>query len=175
MKILALGASNSKASINKRLASYAASQIAHADITLLDLNDFVMPLYGIDLENEVGCPQKAYDFKKYLQDTDKVIISFAEHNGSYSVAFKNIMDWISRIEGDTWESKIFFLMSTSPGGRGGKTVLQSAVNTFGHMGAQVVAQFSLPYFNKNFNDHEGILDDELRHGFTEQLKLFVKA
>lgn len=175
MKILAFGASNSKASINKRLATYAASQISGADVTIIDLNDFVMPLFSVDLEKKDGCPQKAYAFKKHLQDTDKVIISFAEHNGSYSVAFKNVMDWISRVEGDTWESKIFFLLSTSPGGRGGKTVLQSAVNTFGHMGAQVVAQFSLPFFNKNFMEAEGILDEELRQEFDKQLDLFVQA
>lgn len=173
MNILALGASNSRSSINKRFATFAAKKIENAQINIIDLNDYEMPLYSIDREKEDGIPSKAQSFKKLLQASDKVIISFAEHNGSYSVAFKNVMDWISRIEGDTWESKIFFLMSTSPGGRGGKTVLDTAIKSFGHMGANVVASFSLPSFHKNYNEDEGIVDEELNAAFQDQLKTFV--
>ena len=50
-KILALGASNSKNSINKTLAIYAAKQIENTEILVIDLNDFDIPLYGIDIRN----------------------------------------------------------------------------------------------------------------------------
>lgn len=175
MNILAFGASNSKTSINKRLATFVASKMVGAEIKVIDLNDYEMPIYSIDREKESGIPSQASAFKKLLKEADKVIISFAEHNGSYSVAFKNIMDWISRIEGDTWESKVFFLLSTSPGGRGGSTVLGSAVKSFGHMGANVVASFSLPSFNKNFNEDDGVLDKELNVQFQSQLAAFQSS
>ena len=173
MNLLAFGASNSKSSLNKRLVTFTANQISSAQLKIIDLNDYEMPIYGIDKEREHGIPDKAMEFKAILRNTDKVIISFAEHNGSYSAAFKNIMDWISRIEGDTWESKVFFLMSTSPGGRGARTVLETAIKSFGHMGANVVASFSLPSFHKNFNEEEGIKDEELNDQFQKQLAIFV--
>ena len=97
-KILAFGASNSRNSINKKLASYAAMQIENADVELIDLNDFEMPIYGIDKENEDGIPQLAYKFKEHILNSDAIVISFAEHNGAYTAAFKNVFDWISRIE-----------------------------------------------------------------------------
>ena len=84
------------------------------------------------------------------------------------------MDWMSRIPGDTWESKPFFLMATSPGKRGGKTVLDTALTSFGHMGAQVIAQYSLPSFAQNFDDEKGILDEELAVEFKSQLELFSR-
>ncbi|MEO0877483.1 MAG: NAD(P)H-dependent oxidoreductase, partial [Bacteroidota bacterium] len=64
-KILAFGASNSRNSINKQLASYAAGQLTDATITLLDLNDFEMPIYSIDREKESGIPQLAEQFKQH--------------------------------------------------------------------------------------------------------------
>jgi len=96
-KILAFGASNSKASINKQLANYAANQLTEVEVTLLDLNDFEMPIYSIDREQAGGIPQLAKDFKQQIQEADGILISFAEHNGAYTAAFKNIYDWMSGI------------------------------------------------------------------------------
>ena len=92
-KIVAFGASNSSRSINKKFARFAANELADVDVNFLDLNDFEMPLFNVDREKDSGIPQQAYDFKKHLQDSDGIIISFAEHNGSYSAAFKNVFDW----------------------------------------------------------------------------------
>lgn len=175
MKILAFGASNSSTSINKQLASFAAGQISGADITILDLNDFEMPIYSIDREKADGIHQLAYDFKNHVKEADRIIISFAEHNGGYSVAFKNVMDWMSRIEGDTWEGKPFFLISTSPGARGGATILGQATGRFGFMGGKVLASFSLPKFFESFDAEKGIVDADLRISFQTELDKFISA
>ena len=173
--IVALGASNSKHSINKKLANFAAHQVTDATVNLLDLNDFEMPIYSINRENENGIPQLALDFKAHLKAADGIIISFAEHNGAYSVAFKNVMDWVSRAGKDTWESKPMFLMATSPGGRGGSTVLDIAVNKFKFMNQNTIVNFSLPSFGANFKEGEGITNDEQLAKFKEQLAAFVAA
>jgi len=138
-----------------------------------DLNDYEMPIYSIDREQRDGIPELAVAFKQLIKDADKIIISFAEHNGSYTTSFKNIMDWISRIPGDTWESKPYMLMSTSPGRRGGVGVLAGAEQTFGHMGAQVISTFSLPSFNDNFDDSRGIIEDTLNDQLRAALKQFI--
>ena len=172
-KIVAFGASSSKKSINKRLANFAAHKIKLGEVTLLDLNDFEMPIYSIDKENEGGIPELAHKFKSHINNTDGIVISFAEHNGAYSAAFKNIYDWISRIEKSVWADKPMFLMATSPGGRGGETVLQIANDKFKRSNS--VVTFSLPSFNQNFNELDGITNAESLAQFNIQLALFEKA
>ena len=174
-KIVAFGATNSKESINKKLATFAANQVENGDVNILDLNDFEMPIYGIDKENESGIPTLAHDFKAHLKNSDGIIISFAEHNGAYSAAFKNIMDWISRIEQDVWASKPMLLMATSPGGRGGQTALDIATTKFRFMNKNTITSFSLPSFGQNFSEENGITDEKLLNSFEEQLKIFEKA
>ena len=95
MKILAFGGSNSKDSINKQLAAFAAKQFEDAEVELLDLNDFEMPIFSIDREKQAGIPDLALNFAQKIDASDLLIISLAEHNSSYTVAFKNIFNWIS--------------------------------------------------------------------------------
>ncbi len=86
-KIIAFGASSSKMSINKRLATFAAHQFENVEVEILDLNDYEMPVFSVDKENETGIPQLAHDFYAKLGSADLIIISFAEHNSfsSFSV------------------------------------------------------------------------------------------
>lgn len=174
-KVVAFGASNSSKSINKRLARWTASQTADTEVLFLDLNDFEMPIYSIDREQESGFPEQAQQFKDQVSGADGIIISFAEYNGSYSSAFKNIFDWISRIGKPIWSDKPMFLMGTSPGGRGAQTVLETAKISFPHQGGNVVASFSLPSFHQNFNESEGITDAELKIEFSRQLATFSSS
>ncbi|MFT6656713.1 MAG: NAD(P)H-dependent FMN reductase, partial [Marinomonas primoryensis] len=105
MKILAFGASSSRQSINKALASYTANLVAGAEITVLDLNDFDMPIFSEDIEKSAGVPVQAQAFVDAIAQTDVIVVSFAEHNGSYSAAYKNIFDWASRIEKAVYQNK----------------------------------------------------------------------
>ncbi len=108
MKIIAFAATNHKKSINKQLVEYATNLLNHSSSEVLDLNDYEMPLYGQDKEEEIGHPQLAKDFLQKIKESDGIIISFAEHNGSYSVAYKNIFDWCSRIEPKVFQNKIWY-------------------------------------------------------------------
>ena len=171
-KIIAFGASSSINSINKKFASYAVNQLADTAFQILDLNDFEMPIYSIDREKENGIPALAQEFKRLINEVDGIVISFAEHNGSYATAFKNIFDWISRLEGSTWADKPMLLLATSPGGRGGKLVLATAVKSFPHSGASSIVSFSLPSFFKNYSEESGILDPDLSKSFAGKLEEF---
>ena len=162
-KIIAFGASSSKNSINKQLAAYTANQFQNVSVEILDLNDYEMPIFSIDKEIENGIPQLAHDFYAKLGSADLIIISFAEHNGAYSAAFKNIFDWASRINGKTFQEKPILLLATSPGARGGSSVLEIANNRFPFQGGIVKGSFSLPNFNDNFDSEEGITNEELKN------------
>jgi chromate reductase, NAD(P)H dehydrogenase (quinone) len=166
-KILAFGASSSKTSINKQLATYTANQFKNASVEILDLNDYEMPIFSIDKEKENGIPQLAHDFYAKLGSADLIIISFAEHNGAYSAAFKNIFDWASRINGKTFQEKPMLLLATSPGARGGSSVLEIANNRFPFQGGIVKGSFSFPSFNDNFDSEKGITNEELKNELLE--------
>jgi chromate reductase, NAD(P)H dehydrogenase (quinone) len=160
-KIIAFGATNSTTSINKKLATYTANLFNDVEVETLDLNDYEMPIYSIEREQRDGIHPLAMDFYDKLGSADLIIISFAEYNGSYTAAFKNILDWISRINHKTFQNKKMILLATSPGGRGGKTVLENALSRFPHQGADIVGSFHLPSFHQNFADGE-IINVELK-------------
>ena len=172
--IIAFAGSNSKDSINKRLASYTAEQVKNAKVAVLDLNDYELPIYSMEFEKEFGIPANAQRFLEKIKAADGVVLSLAEHNGAYSSAFKNLFDWMSRIDGKLWSEVPMFLMSSSPGGRGGATVLEMAKGRFPYMGGNIVADFSLPSFGQNFSEN-GITDDELRDMFNESVTAFESA
>lgn len=166
-RILGFAGSTSSTSINKQLVLFTGTQLKDVHFDLIDLNEYPMPIYSTD-EEKNGIPPNALKLNDLFNKYDGFIISLAEHNGSYAAAFKNIFDWVSRIEKKIFREKPLLLMATSPGGRGGMTVLETAKTTFPHMGAKELSTFSLPNFHDNFK--EGELSNE---DLAIQLKVLV--
>jgi NAD(P)H-dependent FMN reductase len=166
-KIIAFGASSSKSSINKQLAIYTANQFQNATVEILDLNDYEMPVFSVDKQAENGIHPLAQEFYAKIGSADLIIISFAEHNGNFSSAFKNILDWSSRINAKTFQEKPMLLLATSPGARGGSSVLDIATKRFPFQGGIVKGSFSLPSFNDNFDAEKGITNEELKNQLLE--------
>jgi len=158
-KIIAFGASNSSRSINKKLVTYASGLLDGVDVEILDLNDYELPLFSVDREDEMGQPELAQAFLKKITDCDGIIISFAEHNGCYSAAYKNIYDWASRIRAKVYQDKPMVLLATSPGGRGGQSVLDLALSQIPRFGGQIKASVSVPMFAENFNPDSGAVSN----------------
>jgi len=172
-KIVAFGASSSTCSINKKLAIYAAHHVSNAEVNVLDLNDYEMPIFSVDRQDNDGFPQRAHDLKRILLAADGIIISFAEHNGSYTAAFKNVFDWVSRFQDNVWYSNPMLLLATNDGARGAKTVLEQAHNRIARNNPYDIPSFSLPNFPKTFDENKGILDSKLETQFQNALAVFV--
>ncbi|VXB42961.1 NADPH-dependent FMN reductase [Maribacter litoralis] len=158
-KVITIAGSNSQKSINKHLLSFTSSLLENVEINSIDLNDYVMPIYGVDFEAENGVPTAIKRLNELLDDADGFIISLAEHNGSYAAVFKNTIDWLSRVNMKIWREKPMLLMATSPGGRGGANALQSARTYFPFLGAKIIETYSLPSFYDNFKEGEIIEED----------------
>ena len=157
MKLVAFAASSSRASINKQLVTYAANLVANADIELLDINDYEMPLFSADRELELGQPELAKSFLAKIAAADALLISFAEHNMSFTAAWKNLYDWCSRIEPKVYQGKPVVMLSTSPGGRGGANVLEAALVSAPRFGAEIRGSLAIPSFHENFDVDSGEL------------------
>lgn len=170
-KIISIAGSNSQKSINRSLLTYTNSLLENVEIISIDLNDYVLPIYGEDFEAENGIPTAVKRLDEVFNGADGFILSLAEHNGSYAAVFKNTIDWLSRINMKIWREKPMLLMATSPGGRGGATVLQSASAYFPFMGANITDTFSLPSFYDNFNNGE-IKDGRLKEDINSKVNKF---
>ncbi|RRD79831.1 NADPH-dependent oxidoreductase [Alloprevotella sp. OH1205_COT-284] len=168
MKVLAFAGSSSRNSINKALVKYALSLVSDVEVIWADLNDYEMPIYSVDREKEGGIPPLATKFKEKITEVDAIVCSLAEHNGAFSTAFKNIYDWVSRIDMNVFEQKPMLLMSTSLGERGGASVIELAANTFPWFGANIVAKYSLPNFNQNFDMESCVLSNLEEKKLLEQ-------
>jgi NAD(P)H-dependent FMN reductase len=154
MKLLAFAATSSSKSINKQLVTYAASLVADASVEILDINDYEMPLFSQDKEEVLGQPEQAKAFYAKLGQADAIIISFAEHNGSYTAAYKNLFDWTSRIDMKLFQNKPMVLLATSPGPGGAATVLAAATGSAPYFAADVKASLSIPSFFDNFDSEK---------------------
>lgn len=165
MKLLAFAASTSTQSINNQLVTYAkelleSGQVDGVDdvtVEILDLNDFEMPIYSEDREAADGIPQLAHDFFTAIGAADAVLVSFAEHNGFYTAAYKNTFDWASRINMRVYQDKPVVLLATSAGARGGKNVLETAAMSGQFFGYEVLSSLSIPSFHDNFDAAAGNL------------------
>ncbi|KJF99197.1 NADPH-dependent FMN reductase [Photobacterium leiognathi] len=162
MKLLAFAATNSQQSINRALVTYAASQVNADEVEILDLNDFEMAIYSIDRENASGIPEQAQLFFDKICQADAILISFAEHNGTYTAAYKNIFDWASRINQKFYQQKPVIMLATSPGPGGAKNVLDTAVTSAPFFDANVVGSLSIPSFYENFDlEKQTLINEEL--------------
>ncbi|MEM9640126.1 MAG: NAD(P)H-dependent oxidoreductase [Pseudomonadota bacterium] len=147
MKTLAFAASNHSQSINRALVGYAADrlQAIHpgAAIEFTDINDYEMPIYSLDREREDGIHPLAREFFDKIGAADALLVSFAEYNGYVTAAWKNIYDWMSRIDAKVWQDKPMVILAATPGPRAGANVLQTQ-------------DFTAPYFGMDIKGKHGV-------------------
>lgn len=178
--ILAFAASNSTTSINARLVLHAVETLRDelgADIVTqtLELADFDMPVYSPERQAS-GIPAEAHAFYDRLGAADGIMISFAEYNGNYTAAFKNVFDWCSRIEMQIYQDKPLFLMATSPGPGGGQNVLRIASEAAPFFGGKLAGTFNFGPFAEHFyTEGAGITTPELKRELRKGLSSFYDA
>ncbi|MBQ4821114.1 NADPH-dependent FMN reductase [Aquimarina sp. MMG016] len=172
--ILAFAGSNSSTSINQKLVEFVASEIKIHNTTVIELTNYPIPMYSED-EEKKGFPEMVSKLKEEIAKSDALIISVNEHNGSLGAFFKNIIDWLSRLDRNFLEGKKILLMSTSPGKRGGLGSLDFAKSIFPRFGAEIVESFSFPSFYDNFSSDENqVINETLSLGLNEVLSTFAQ-
>lgn len=170
-KILAFAGSNSSRSINQELVRYAVKKLKNTDPTIIQLTDFDLPMFSEDHEKEQGFPNALQELLALIKNSDALLLSVNEHNGTVSAFFKNVLDWLSRIEYKFLQDKNILLMSTSPGKRGALSALTYTQGVLPRFGASEIVTFSLPSFAENFKEGN-IIDATLRTELSEKLTAF---
>ncbi len=184
VKILAFAGSTRDESFNKKLVRIAASgaEVAGAEIEVLDLKDYPMPLMDEDFETRNGLPEKAILFKEKLLKSDGLIISAPEYNGSITPLLKNTLDWASRAGSSeekplsAFKDKTAILMSASPGPWGGMRGLVPLRMLLGNLGVTVIPKYRCISSAYSAFAEEGSLSDPKLQKAVENLgKLLVQT
>ncbi|OUS23428.1 FMN reductase [Thalassotalea sp. 42_200_T64] len=169
-KILAFSGSARKGSFNQQLVSIAArgAEAAGAEVTVINLVDFPMPIFNQDLESEQGMPENGQKFKTLLTEHDGLLIASPEHNSSYSSLLKNAIDWASRATSadevplSAFQGKYATIMAASPGGLGGLRGLVTLRMLLANIGVTVLPkQIAISQAFSAFE--QGKLVDETKH------------
>ncbi len=166
--ILAFAGSARKESLNRKLVAVAAGGAvdAGAEVTIVDLREYPMPIFCEDLEAEHGIPETALAFRELLKAADGLLIASPEYNSSFSALLKNTIDWATRPrEGEgpleCFNGKTAGLVAASPGYFGGYRGLQQVRYLLGNIGVLVLPEmFSLPGAHEAFAEDGSLKDDK---------------
>ncbi|NRA82494.1 MAG: NAD(P)H-dependent oxidoreductase [Gammaproteobacteria bacterium] len=176
-KILAFSGSNHSQSIHQNLINIAASKVIKNEVTVIDLNDFPLPIYSIDIESQ-GIPEEVKRLRQIMIEHDALIIASPEHNGSMPAFLKNVIDWLSRATGPGLPffgetKKPVLLLSTSPGETGGATNIKTMSELMPWWGGDVKGTYSLGSYHKKFID--GKLNSETDKELAATVSSFEAA
>ncbi len=171
--ILAFAGSNSSVSINLKLVQFTASLIKNHKLQVMNLANYPFVVYSQDEEKNNGFSNSLIQLSKVIHSSDALILAVNEHNSNPSAYFKNLIDWLSRVDKNFLLGTKIFLMATSPGKRGASSALEIIEKLVPRFGGEVVAVFSLPSFDDNFDVSKGITNKNLSQQHKEALDLFL--
>ncbi|WP_396151855.1 NADPH-dependent FMN reductase [Flavobacterium sp.] len=171
--ILAFAGSNSSTSINHQLVTYLTTQLQQTSFELFKLSDMDLIVYSEDEQRDNGFPSSINQIYKHIQAADGLLISVNEHNSNPSAFFKNVLDWLSRLDRKFLDGKKVFLLSASTGARGGMSALEVVEKLIPRFGGEVSLTYSFPSFKENFSIEEAkISNEEINNEIVAKLHQF---
>jgi NAD(P)H-dependent FMN reductase len=177
-RILAFSGSARKESLNRKLLGQAveATRAAGAEVTLIDLNEYVMPLYDGDLEDAKGVPDAATKLVKLITEHQGLLIASPEYNSQMTPLLKNAIDWCTRADDNPFIGKVAAIVSASPGNFGGVRSQTLARALLTHLGCHVVpATCILPAADKAFDEQGQLKDERHKKSVKAIAELLVKT
>jgi NAD(P)H-dependent FMN reductase len=154
-RILAFSGSARKESLNRKFLAVAVQAVRDAggEVTLLDLNDYVLPLYHGDLEDAEGMPANATKLIELITSHQALLIASPEYNSMITPLLKNTIDWCTRADDNPFEGKVAAVISASPGALGAVRSLVMAQQLLLKLGCHVVpGQTFLPHASEAFDE-----------------------
>lgn len=142
--------SNSSKSINEQLTKAVLKELNIAHV-FVDLKTLGIPLFSEDLEKEIQSPNGILYLKERIDSFEHIFIAANEHNQNLSAFFKNVLDWLSRIELKFLQNKKIFILSTSDGQRGGLSANENLQKLVHRFGCEIYESYAFASFSVNFD------------------------
>lgn len=177
-RILAFSGSARRDSLNRKLLAIAvqATRAAGGEVTLLDLNDYPMPLYHGDLEEAQGLPPATVKLIELIAGHDALLIASPEYNAMITPLLKNTVDWCTRGDDNPFTGRIAAVVAASPGAFGGVRSLKLAQQLLQHLGCHVVpGQTVLPHAQQAFDDAGQLVDARARQSVESLARALVET
>jgi chromate reductase len=170
-RILVIPGSLRTGSHNARLAALAAKELAlaEAEVTLISLEDYPLPLFDADLAAASGPPQTAVQLKRMLIAHQGVFITSPEYSASVTPLLKNTIDWISRVRdrGEptyaAFKGRVFAVGAATNSGSGGLRSLMALrqILELGCGALVIPEQVAVPRAEEAFDDRDNLKDETL--------------
>jgi chromate reductase len=168
-KVLVFAGSLRSGSYNARLAALTARELARAeaDVTLISLVDFPLPLYDGNAEAASGPPENALKLKRLMCVHQGVFIASPEYNASLTPLLKNTLDWVSRVREPrepplaAYKNRVFAIGAASNGTYGGMRSLMALrhVLELGCGALVIPEQVAVREAANAFDDNDGLKDE----------------
>ncbi|HEV2614661.1 MAG TPA: NAD(P)H-dependent oxidoreductase [Gammaproteobacteria bacterium] len=176
MKLLMLAASMRKDSFNKKLIRIAENIVKELSITttLVEFNDFIIPVYNADDETSTGFPEPIKHFETLMKSHDGLIISSPEYNFTTPGTLKNFIDWLSRLSPTPLKNYPVLLMSASPAMAGGNRGLWNTRIPLEYCNAFVYpGMYSLSMADKALDENGQLRDENLHKRLKQNIADFI--
>jgi len=175
-----LSGSTRTASMNRKLVSAMVHVFegVGAQVKIIDLSNYDMPIYNGDYEEVEGAPEAAKRLIVDLSACDGVFIATPEYNGCMPALLKNTIDWTTRIGLEQFSGPVYGIGSATPGPLSGIMALRQLHFILNRLGAQVVpTQLGVGHYGQAF-DEDGHLADagtlSRAEKLAEQMLLAIK-
>ena len=165
-RILAFAGSARRESWNRKVLEVAASgaREALAEVTVVNLADYPMPLYDADWHAEHGVPPAMLELRNLMMAANGLLIASPEYNTSITPLLKNTIDWLSQaVNGDAgdlpFQGKVGGLMGASNGAFGTIRALPHVSHILANLGVLMLPVVAVPAVAKAF-DASGAMTNE---------------
>ena len=186
-RILVMAGSAQLGSPNRRLAAEAARRLAltQATVTLIDLDDYPLPVYDDDGADPENTPLNALNLAERLSEQDGLLLVSPEVNGAAAPFLLNFLAWTSQVRKirgrplQPFSRLVVGLASASRSPLGGLRGLAALRQVCQALGAEVLTpQVTLADAVNGFDDHDRIVDDAASmalDGLVERLLEFSRT
>jgi chromate reductase, NAD(P)H dehydrogenase (quinone) len=178
VRILAFSGSARLESLNRKFLNFAVQAVKDlgCEVTLADLNEYVLPLYHGDLEDAGGLPENAVKLIALIASHQGLLIASPEYNSMITPLLKNTIDWCTRADDNPFEGKPAAVISASPGPLGGVRSLQMAQQLLLKLGCRVVpGQCFVPHAAKAFDAQGRLIDARAQEAVRSLMASLVKT
>jgi len=170
--LLAMSGSARRESFNRRVLAVMVrgAEAEGATVTLVEPNEFTLPLYDADLEAAEGLPEAAARLQRMFAEHHGLLLASPEYNGFFTPLVKNTFDWVSRPLADGSRKPGTVHMRGKPAGvAGASTGAMAAIQSLqftrlylSRLGFLVVPeQAGVPHAAGAFDENGRITDDRI--------------
>lgn len=177
-RILAFAGSARRESFNRKLLAAVVEHVraAGAEVTVVDLNEFPMPLYHGDLEDAQGMPEHAKRLVELITSHAGLLIASPEYNSMMTPLLKNTIDWCTRGDDNPFMGRVAAAVSASPGNFGGIRSMTLVRQLLTHLGAYVIPQQCvLPQADKAFDASGKLTNSRVQEAAQKVATSLVEA